>query len=51
MAKNLPNCEVTKAGLVPPEDHEKFHDWRRSLDPDSMGFDGIEVGDDDESGN
>lgn len=42
--KIYPKSEATKAGLIPPEDPTKFEEWRKSLDPDSMGFDGTEVG-------
>lgn len=45
-ADNLPKCEATKAGLTPPTDPAEFEEWRRSLDPDAMGFDGTEVEDD-----
>mgnify|MGYP000030852847 FL=1 len=38
----LPNCEATKAGLTPPERPEDFEAWRKGLDPDAMGFDGVE---------
>ena len=41
-----PKCEDTKAGLVPPTDPAAFEEWRKSLDPDAMGFDGTEVVDD-----
>jgi len=50
-SKNLPQCEATKAGLVPPTDPDKYHEWRKSLDPDAMGFDGMEVTEDHESDN
>jgi hypothetical protein len=40
-----PKCEATKAGLIPPSDPKEFENWRKTLDPDSMGFDGAEVGD------
>lgn len=43
---NAPKCEATKVGLVPPADPAEFEAWRNSLDPDSMGFDGMEVVDD-----
>lgn len=43
---NAPKCEATKAGLVPPTDPAEFEAWRNSIDPDSMGFDGMEVVDD-----
>lgn len=43
---NLPKCEATKAGLAPPTDSAEFDAWRRSLNPDAMGFDGTEVEDD-----
>ncbi|WP_297232211.1 hypothetical protein [uncultured Flavonifractor sp.] len=39
---SLPKCEATKAGLTPPEDPAEFEAWRKSLDPDAMGFDGAE---------
>ena len=38
----LPNCEATKAGLMPPQRPEDFEAWRKGLDPDAMGFDGTE---------
>lgn len=41
-----PECEATKAGVLPPDDPAKFEEWRKSLDPDMMGFDGAEVLDD-----
>lgn len=47
--KNYPKSEATKAGLIPPEDPTEFEAWRKSLDPDSMGFDGAEVGDSNDS--
>lgn len=47
--KNYPKSEATKAGLFPPDDPEEFEAWRKSLDPDSMGFDGAEVGELDDS--
>lgn len=37
-----PKCEAAKAGLTPPEDPAEFEAWRKSLDPDAMGFDGTE---------
>lgn len=37
--KNLPKCEATKRGMIPPEDEKEFEKWRKSLDPDMMGFD------------
>lgn len=40
---SYPKCEATKAGILPPDDPEKFEQWRKSLDPDMMGFDGEEV--------
>lgn len=43
--KKAPPCEATKAGLVPPTDPAEFEKWRKSLDPDAMGFDGTEVAD------
>jgi hypothetical protein len=51
MAENLkvklfPSSEATKAGIFPPKDPSKFDEWRNSLDPDMMGFDGVEVGED-----
>ena len=49
--KDLPKCEATKAGIVPPTDIDQFDTWRRSLDPDAMGFDGMEAGDLNESDN
>lgn len=45
--KNCPKSEATKAGFFPPEDPSEFEAWRKSLDPDTMGFDGIEVGESD----
>lgn len=45
-----PKCEATKAGMIPPDDPEKFGEWRKSLDPDAMGFDGpVEGGVDNDS--
>ena len=41
--KKIPKCEATKAGFTPPSDPSKFEEWRKSLDPDMMGFDGTEV--------
>lgn len=41
--KNLPKCEATRRGMTPPTDPEEFEKWRKSLDPDKMGFDGQEV--------
>lgn len=38
-----PKCEATKLGLNPPTDPIEYEKWRKSLDPDSMGFDGKEV--------
>ena len=46
-----PNSEAKKAGLVPPTDPKEFEEWRKSLDPDMMGFNGKEIGDKDVSGN
>lgn len=38
-----PKCEATKQGNIPPTDPAEFEKWRKSVDPDSMGFDGKEV--------
>jgi hypothetical protein len=35
--------EAEKAGLVPPTDPVEFEKWRKSLDPNFMGFNGKEV--------
>jgi len=45
------SSEAHKAGIVPkkkPEEmtKEELKEFRNSFDPDSMGFDGHEVGDD-----
>lgn len=42
-----PKCEATKKGFIPPTDPEEFEKWREGLDPDMMGFDGVEVNEDD----
>ena len=47
-AEEIMKSEAAKLGLFPPEDHSEFEKWRKSLDPDVMGFDGVEVGDVDE---
>ena len=41
------SSEALKAGLIPPENatQQEINDFRNSVDPDSMGFDGQEVGD------
>jgi hypothetical protein len=41
------SSEAQKAGIVPPKPieemtPEELKEWRNSLDPDSMGFDGYE---------
>lgn len=42
-----PKCEATKAGITPPAvGTPEFEAWRKSVDPDAMGFDGQEVGND-----
>lgn len=42
----IPRCEATKAGITPPPvGTPEFEAWRKSVDPDSMGFDGQEVPD------
>ena len=39
-------CEATKAGITPPAvGTPEFEAWRKSVDPDAMGFNGQEVGD------
>lgn len=38
----LPGCEATKRGDIPPVPPTQFHEWRENVDPDSMGFDGLE---------
>jgi hypothetical protein len=38
-----PKSEAKKAGIKPPENPEEFDAFRKSLDPDMMGFDGKEV--------
>lgn len=44
---NTPKCEATKAGITPPAvGTPEFEAWRKSVDPDAMGFDGQEVGND-----
>lgn len=46
---SVPKCEATKAGITPPAvDTPEFEAWRKSIDPDAMGFDGQEVGDETE---
>lgn len=47
--KTYPKSEATKAGNLPPDDPAEFEVWRKSLDPDVMGFDGAEVGELNES--
>lgn len=47
-AEKIINSEATKIGLFSPEDPSEFENWRKSLDPDVMGFDGVEVGEIDE---
>lgn len=43
---SVPKCEATKAGITPPAvGTPEFEAWRKSVDPDSMGFDGQEVPD------
>lgn len=42
--KNYPKSEATKAGILPPDNFSEFDIWRKTLDPDSMGFDEEEVG-------
>ena len=44
--RKAPKCEATKAGITPPDDPAAFDEWRQSLDPDRMGFDGTEVDED-----
>ena len=41
------SSEALKAGLIPPENatQQEIDDFRNSVDPDSMGLDGQEVGD------
>ena len=41
------SSEALKAGLIPPENatQQEIDNFRNSIDPDSMGFDGQEVGD------
>ena len=42
-------CEATKAGIAPPAvGTPEFEAWRKSVDPDAMGFNGQEVGDETE---
>ena len=42
-------CEATKAGITPPAvGTPEFEARRKSVDPDAMGFDGQEVGDETE---
>ena len=42
---NAPKCEATKAGITPPAvGTPEFAAWIKSVDPDAMGFDGQEVG-------
>ena len=46
---SLPKCEATKAWITPPAvGTPEFEAWRKSVDPDAMGFDGQEVGDETE---
>ena len=41
--------EATQAGITPPAvGTPEFEAWRKSVDPDAMGFDGQEVGDETE---
>lgn len=41
------SSETLKVGLVPPDNatQQEIDDFRNSVDPDSMGFDGQEAGD------
>ena len=41
------SSEALKAVLTPPDNatQQEIDDFRNSVDPDSMGFDGQEVGD------
>ena len=41
------SSEALKAGLVPPDNatQQEIDNFRNSIDPDSMGFDGQEAGD------
>lgn len=41
------SSEALKVGLVPPENatQQEIDNFRNSIDPDSMGFDGQEEGD------
>jgi len=41
------SSEALKVGLKPPENAtpEELKAFRNSVDPDAMGFDGVEVGD------
>lgn len=41
---STPNCEATKVGNIPPPiNTPEYEKWRKSVDPDTMGFNGQEV--------
>jgi len=48
---NSLSSEADKKNIIPPEDPIEFDKWRRSVDPDTMGFDGqeVEASDDDDN--